>query len=108
LVSVIDPKTRGLSMSLKNMAEISLKEYRMRLEHLLLECSIHLYRVHTEAILIKSQAQVLRETSETQLALITRLNSALLKANARLMVLEDRIKDSQLPEMYRSLSTLVK
>jgi hypothetical protein len=57
---------------------------------------------------IKSQYQVLRETSETQLALITRLNSALLKATARLMVLEDRIKDSQLPEMYRSLSTLVK
>ena len=105
---MIDPKTRGLSTSLTSMAEISLKEYRKRLEHLLLESSIHLYCVHAEAIQIKSQAQVLRETSETQLALITRLNSALLKANARLMVLEDRMKDTQLPEMYRSLSTLVK
>ena len=95
-------------MSLTNMAEIFMKEYRKRLEHLLLECSIHLYRVHTEAMQMKSQAQVLRETSETQLALITRLNSALLKANARLMVLEDRMKETQLPEMYRSLSTLVK
>lgn len=105
---MIDPKTRGLCMSLTKMAEISLKQYRKRLEHLLLESSIHLYRVHAEAMQIKSQAQVLRETSETQLALITRLNSALLKANARLMVLEDRLKDKQLPEMYRSLSTLVK
>ena len=95
-------------MSLTNMAEISMKEYRKRLEHLLLECSIHLYRVHDEATQIKSDVQVLRETSVTQLALITRLNSALLKANARLMVLEDRMKETQLPEMYRSLSTLVK
>ena len=105
---MIDPKARGLCTSLTNMAEISMKEYRKRLEHLLLECCIHLYRVHCEAMQMKSQGQVLRETSETQLALITRLNSALLKANARLMVLEDRMKEIQLPEMYRSLSTLVK
>ena len=105
---MIDPKARGLCTSLTNMAEISMKEYRKRLEHLLLESSINLYRVHCEAMQIKSQGQVLRETSETQLALITRLNSALLKANARLMVLEDRMKETQLPEMYRSLSTLVK
>lgn len=105
---MIDPKARGLCTSLTNMAEISMKEYRKRLEHLLLECSINLYRLHGEAMQMKSQGQVLRETSETQLALITRLNSALLKANARLMVLEDRMKETQLPEMYRSLSTLVK
>ncbi|TNV80910.1 hypothetical protein FGO68_gene13382 [Halteria grandinella] len=78
---------------LKFLQQLSPKDYRERLELLLSDTQAQLKQTLKESKSLKQENFTLKDSTDSYLLLIQKLNTALTKASARLYILEDSVKE---------------